>query len=77
MVRSPPGEAGARTAPLVIELEVGGAMVIGERQRVRLESDGGILTVRFTRRGEAIRIIGAGYWRKGKAIYEKENPLHE
>ena len=35
--------------------------------------DGGILTVRFTYRGNVIRIIGAGYWRKGKAIYEREN----
>jgi uncharacterized protein len=33
----------------------------------------GILTVRFTIRGKIIRIIGAGYWRKGKSIYEKEN----
>lgn len=31
----------------------------------------GIMTVRFTWRGGRIRIIGAGYWRKGKAIYEK------
>ncbi len=37
---------------------------------------GGILTVRFTYRRKVIRIIGAGYWRKGKAIYEKENRLH-
>lgn len=37
---------------------------------------GGILTVRFTYRQEVIRLIGAGYWRKGKAIYEKENHLH-
>lgn len=36
----------------------------------------GILTVRFTFRSGAIRIIGAGFWRKGKAIYESENPLH-
>ena len=36
---------------------------------------GGILTVRFTLRGNAIRIIGAGYWRKGKRIYEQENRL--
>ena len=34
---------------------------------------GGIMTVRFTWREDKIRIIGAGYWRKGKAIYEKEN----
>jgi len=33
----------------------------------------GILTVRYAHRGERIRIIGAGYWRKGKRIYEKEN----
>ena len=38
--------------------------------------DGGILTVRFTLRGDAIRIFGAGYWRKGKALYEQANPLH-
>jgi uncharacterized DUF497 family protein len=30
-----------------------------------------ILTVRFTIRANKIRIIGAGYWRKGKKIYEK------
>ena len=36
-----------------------------------------IITVRFTRRGDITRIIGAGYWRKGKAIYEKkENHLY-
>ena len=34
---------------------------------------GGILTVRFTYRGDVIRIIGAGYWRRGKKIYEEEN----
>ena len=33
----------------------------------------GILTVRFTYRGGVIRIFGAGYWRKGKAIYERKN----
>lgn len=38
---------------------------------------GGILTVRFTYRAETIRIFGAGYWRKGKAIYERENQIHE
>lgn len=34
-----------------------------------------IVTVRFTYRGNKIRIIGAGYWRKGKKIYEKENKI--
>lgn len=33
----------------------------------------GILTVRFTYRKERIRIFGAGYWRKGRKIYEKRN----
>ncbi len=40
------------------------------------EVDGGILTVRFTYRASVIRIIGAGYWRRGKAIYEHENKIH-
>jgi uncharacterized DUF497 family protein len=37
----------------------------------------GILTVRFTYRDRIIRIIGAGYWRKGKKIYERENQIYE
>ena len=36
----------------------------------------GVMTVRFTYRSDSIRIIGAGYWRKGKAIYEQENKIH-
>jgi len=32
-----------------------------------------IMTVRFTYRENVIRIIGAGYWRAGVKIYEKEN----
>ncbi len=36
----------------------------------------GILTVRFTLRGQRVRIIGAGYWRKGKAFYEEANQIH-
>lgn len=39
--------------------------------------DRGILTVRFTYRGGVIRIFGAGFWRKGKAIYDRENQVHE
>ena len=34
-----------------------------------------VLTVRFTYREGLIRIIGAGYWRKGKMIYEEKNQL--
>jgi len=33
----------------------------------------GIMTVRFTYRGNIIRIFGAGYWRKGRKIYEVKN----
>jgi len=33
--------------------------------------EGGVLTVRFTYRGDVIRIFGAGYWRRGKRIYEQ------
>jgi uncharacterized DUF497 family protein len=29
-----------------------------------------VATVRFTYRNDKIRIIGAGFWRKGKKIYE-------
>ncbi len=35
----------------------------------------GILTVRFTYREGRIRIIGAGYWRKGRRIYEQKHNL--
>jgi hypothetical protein len=38
--------------------------------------DSGVLTVRFTYRERTIRIIGAGFWRRGKRIYEK-NQIHE
>ena len=36
----------------------------------------GILTVRFTYRNQVIRIFGAGYWRKGKKLYEEQNQIH-
>ena len=34
-----------------------------------------IITVRFTYRGNVIRIFGAGCWRKGKLLYEKQNKI--
>ncbi len=37
----------------------------------------GILTVRFVYRDDVMRIFGAGYWRKGKQIYERENKVHK
>ena len=51
----------------------------GEEQRYYCfgKVGGGVLTVRFTLRSNVIRIIGAGYWRKGKVIYERENKVHE
>ena len=42
-----------------------------------LDAEGSrIITVRFTYRLNCIRIFGAGYWRKGKQIYEQANRLH-
>jgi len=35
--------------------------------------EGGALTVRFTYRGDVIRIFGARCWRRGKRIYEQEH----
>jgi len=32
-----------------------------------------VATVRITFRKSKIRILGAGFWRKGRKIYEKEN----
>ena len=38
--------------------------------------EGGILTVRFTYRRGIIRIFGAGYWRKGRHIDDREHHRH-
>ena len=35
----------------------------------------GVLTVRFTIRGENIRIFGAGLWKEGKQVYEREKQI--
>lgn len=35
-----------------------------------------ILTVRFTIRKNQIRIFGAGYWRKGRKVYEEKNQIY-
>jgi len=31
-----------------------------------------VMTVRFTIRGSKVRIIGAGFWREGRKIYERD-----
>ncbi len=31
----------------------------------------GVVTVRFTYREKTVRIFGAGFWRKGKKLYEE------
>ena len=36
----------------------------------------GVMTVRFTYRGNVIRIYGAGYWRQGRQIYEKQDKIY-
>ena len=41
------------------------------------EVDGGVITVRFTYRSSVIRIIGAGYWRKGKARVQNRSATLE
>jgi len=38
--------------------------------------DDSIMTVRFTYRSNVIRIYGAGYWRKGRRIYEEQNEIY-
>ena len=35
----------------------------------------GVMTIRFTYRANVIRIYGAGYWRKGRKIYEEQNEI--
>jgi uncharacterized DUF497 family protein len=36
------------------------------------ETASGVLTVRFTCRRKVIRLMGAGYWRRGKKIYDAQ-----
>jgi uncharacterized DUF497 family protein len=35
-----------------------------------------ILTIRFIYRNNKIRIFGAGIWRQGRIVYEKENQIY-
>jgi uncharacterized DUF497 family protein len=36
-----------------------------------------IMTVRFTYRDQVIRILGAGYWTKGRKVYEAQTTIHK
>ena len=49
-----------------------------EKRLYCIGDDGnGIVTVRFTMRGNHLRIIGAGYWREGRNEYEqRKSNLH-
>jgi uncharacterized DUF497 family protein len=35
-----------------------------------------VMTVRFTVRDSTVRIIGAGYWRRGRRLYEAIQRIH-
>ena len=37
---------------------------------------GRVLTVRSTIRGDSVRIFGAGFWRRGRRVYEERRRLH-
>jgi uncharacterized protein len=53
--------------------DFGGDYRVSERRYFCIgKVDGEVLTVRFTWRRGKIRIFGAGYWRKGKQVYEEE-----
>ena len=39
------------------------------------KAENDIITVRFAKRNNNIRILGAGMWRKQRKIYENENKL--
>jgi uncharacterized DUF497 family protein len=60
--------------PLRIEVE---DETHGSGDEVRLRCigmiEGGVVTVRYTHRNGKIRIYGAGFWRKERKAYEKEN----
>ena len=66
--------------PLLIKKGSLGRMLtisIGEKRYFCFGKVGeGIATVRFTHRNGMIRIFGAGYWRAGRKIYEKQNKIH-
>ena len=36
-----------------------------------------VLTVRFTYRANVIRIYGAGFWKRGRKVYEAQTQIHK
>ena len=59
--------------PHRITLYDGGHSQVEDRYFCIGKINEGILTVRFVIRNGIIRIIGAGYWRKGRQYYEEGN----
>lgn len=62
------------TDPDVIHLEDGAHSSDEDRfYAVGKTSKGAVITVRYTVRGQTIRIFGAASWRKWRKFYEREN----
>ena len=59
----------------IIAIDINHSSELEKRYYCFGKTDNGIVTVRFTFRNSTIRIIGAGYWRKGKNEYEKKNNI--
>ena len=57
----------------VIERDVNHSTSTETRYFLYGDTGRGIATVRFTVRNGNIRIIGAGYWRKGRSKYEQSH----
>ena len=55
----------------IVEIDIEHSTSTETRYFLYGDTGRGIVTVRFTIRNDNIRIIGAGYWRKGRKKYEK------
>ena len=60
----------------IINLDINHTSRAEKRYFVFGKTSKGIITVRFTPRKGFLRIFGAGLWRQGRKIYEKENNIH-
>ncbi|HAP36961.1 MAG TPA: hypothetical protein DCQ28_13910 [Bacteroidetes bacterium] len=59
----------------IIAVDINHSSDVEKRYYCFGKTEKGIVTVRFIFRNSMIRIIGAGYWRKGKNEYEKKNNI--